>query len=81
MNPQSPSNTPEREAFYRAIEPQSMRALWSVMAGIITPEPKSDCRPHVWRYGDVRERLIEAAALIATGGRVMSCDTARPSAP
>lgn len=60
-----PATTAEREAFYAAIAPESMRALWSVMSGIITPEPKSDCRPHLWHYDAVRARLIEASALIS----------------
>ncbi|MEO0382700.1 MAG: gentisate 1,2-dioxygenase [Pseudomonadota bacterium] len=59
-----PPTSPEREAFYDSIEPESMRALWSVMSGIITPEPKSDCVPFKWSYDSVRARLIEAAGLI-----------------
>ena len=65
MTQPAPTNTPEREAFYQAIEPESMRALWSVMSGIITPEPKSDCIPFKWSFDYVRARLIEAAALIS----------------
>ena len=64
MTQPAPTNTPEREAFYRAIEPESMRALWSVMSGIITPEPKSNCIPFKWSFESVRARLIEAAGLI-----------------
>ena len=64
MSRETPENTPAREAFYSAIEPESMRALWSVMSGIITPEPKSDCVPFKWHYDSVRSRLLEAADLI-----------------
>lgn len=60
----APENTQARQQFYKAIEPESMRALWSVMSGIITPEPKSDCIPFKWTYGSVRARLLEAAELI-----------------
>ena len=59
-----PPNTAERQAFYDAIAPESMRALWSVMSTIITPEPKSDCVPFKWSYDSVRARLLEAAGLI-----------------
>ena len=62
---QPPATTAERQRFYDAIEPESMRALWSVMSGIITPEPRSPCRPFLWRYASIRERLVEAAALIS----------------
>lgn len=61
---EKPTETPERQAFYDAIAPESMRALWSVMSGIITPEPKSDCVPYLWSYDSVRARLLEAADLI-----------------
>lgn len=60
----APDNTQARQDFYDAIAPESMRALWSVMSGIITPEPKSDCVPVKWSYGSVRARLLEAAQLI-----------------
>ena len=58
------SNSAEREEFYKAIEPESMTALWSVMGAIITPEPASGCVPFMWRYEKVRSRLLEAADLI-----------------
>ncbi len=64
MTQASASNSAEREAFYKAIEPESMTALWSVMGAIITPEPKSDCVPFMWQYDKVRSRLLEAGALI-----------------
>jgi len=64
MSHAAPVNTEAREAFYKAIEPESMRALWSVMGAIITPEPKSGCQPVMWKYDTVRARLMEAAGLI-----------------
>lgn len=62
---QAAENTPERQAFNAAIEPESMRALWTVMSGLITPQPKSDCVPFKWSYDSVRSRLIEAAGIIS----------------
>ena len=64
MNQAASDKHAAREAFYRAIEPESLRALWSVMGNIITPQPTSDCQPYLWRYAQVRERLLEAATLI-----------------
>lgn len=57
-------NQAKREAFYAAIAPENMTALWSVMGDIITPRPKSQCLPCLWSYALVRERLLEAADLI-----------------
>lgn len=59
-----PVDEAAREAFYRAIEPEGLSALWPSLADLITPEPKSPCVPFLWRYATVRERLIEAAGLI-----------------
>jgi gentisate 1,2-dioxygenase len=54
----------EREAFYNRIDPQHLTPLWSVMSGLITPEPKSACQAHLWRYDEVRPALMEAGELI-----------------
>ena len=54
----------EREEFYARIDPQHLTPLWSVMSGLITPEPKSQCQAHLWRYEDVRPALMEAGDLI-----------------
>jgi gentisate 1,2-dioxygenase len=58
------AKTPEREAFYRQIEAENLAALWNVMGDLITPEPKSACRPHLWRFDAIRARMMEAGRLI-----------------
>ena len=64
MTHERPTETADRIAFYEAIEPEGMTALWSVMGDIITREPTSTCVPFLWRYETVRSRLMEAAGLI-----------------
>ena len=59
-----PTETAERLAFYEAIEPEGLTALWSVLGDIVTPEPKSPCVPFLWRFDTVRSRLLEAAGFI-----------------
>src|SRR5258705_4054063 len=56
--------TPEREAFYRKIDGENLSALWNVMGELITPEPKSACRPHLWRFDAIRDYMTEAGKLI-----------------
>src|SRR5690349_24809045 len=56
--------TPEREAFYKKIEGQSLAALWNVMSDIITPEPRSACRPHLWKFDMILDYMTEAGKLI-----------------
>ena len=58
------AKTPEREAFYRRIDGENLSALWNVMGDLITPEPKSACRPHLWKFDAVRAYMIEAGKLI-----------------
>src|SRR5438477_12125055 len=56
--------TPEREAFYRKIDGENLSALWNVMGELITPEPKSACRPHLWKFDAIRDDMTEAGKLI-----------------
>ena len=44
------AKTPEREAFYKKIDGENLSALWNVLGDLITPEPKSACRPHLWKF-------------------------------
>lgn len=64
MNHQSPAETAERQAFYERIDRQHMTPLWSVLGDLVTPEPRSGCRPFGWRFEDVRAAMMEAGALI-----------------
>lgn len=56
--------TPEREAFYRKINGENLSALWTVMGDLITPQPKSPCRPHLWSFDLIRAYMMEAGKLI-----------------
>ena len=56
--------TPEREAFYKKIDGENLSALWNVMGDLITPEPKSACRPHLWKFDAIRDYMTEAGRLI-----------------
>ena len=60
-----PAQTPQRLAFYEKIGKQSYTPLWEVFSDIITPQPKSDCIAHLWRFAQAREWLLEAGELIS----------------
>ena len=60
----APAETPERKAFYARIDKQNLTPLWSVLSGLITPEPKSGCLPALWRFDDIRAAMLEAGSLI-----------------
>ena len=57
-------DTPARQAFYDRIGTQNLAPLWTSMANLITPEPRSPCQPAAWRFADIRAAMIEAGALI-----------------
>ena len=59
-----PSQTLEREAFYGRIDKSNLTALWTVLGALVTAEPKSLCRPYLWRFRDIRAAMIEAGGLI-----------------
>lgn len=56
--------TPERTAFYQAIDGENLSALWNNMAALITPEPRSACVPYLWTFDAIRSRMLEAGRLI-----------------
>lgn len=57
-------NTPERQAFYDKIDDDNLTALWTVMGDLITPEPRSQCRPAAWKFDAIRTYMLEAGGLI-----------------
>ncbi len=61
---EKPEETPERLAFYDKIGREAFTPLWAVFADIITPEPKSRCEAHLWRFDRARAWLLEAGRLI-----------------
>ena len=58
------AKTPEREAFYKKIDGENLSALWNVLGDLITPEPKSACQPHLWKFDAIRTYMNEAGKLI-----------------
>jgi gentisate 1,2-dioxygenase len=58
------TESPDRKAFYEAIAPENLRALWPVLGELVTRRPVSGCKPHLWGYDKVRARLLEASHLI-----------------
>jgi gentisate 1,2-dioxygenase len=61
---EKPVETPERKAFYEKIDRKSLTPLWSVLSGLITPEPRSACVAHGWKFDEIKTYMIEAGGLI-----------------
>lgn len=58
------ARNPQRQQFYKTIDKSSMTPLWEVLANLVTKEPVSPAKPHIWRYDDVRPYVMEAGRLI-----------------
>ena len=58
------TDTPARIAFYDRIGQKNLTPLWTSLANLVTPEPRSPCQPAAWRFADIRAAMIEAGTLI-----------------
>ena len=54
----------ERQAFYSRIGEKNMTPLWLSLADLVTPEPRSACRPASWKFDEIRAAMMEAGGLI-----------------
>ena len=59
-----PALTPEREAFYARLGEKSTAPLWEVLGKLVSPQPRPDARPVLWRYDELRPLLMEAGRLL-----------------
>lgn len=53
-----------RQDFYRRIDADNLAPLWEQLHSLVTPTPRSNCRPVHWPYRTVRTHLGEAGRLI-----------------
>ena len=60
----TPTRTPEREQFYKTIDKSSMTPLWEVLAGLVTREPVTPSKPHIWRFDEVRPFVLEGSFIL-----------------
>jgi gentisate 1,2-dioxygenase len=59
------ANSDTREDFYGRIGAHNLKPLWEVLRGQLTAEPHPPEAAVLWRYGEVRPFLLEAARLIS----------------
>jgi gentisate 1,2-dioxygenase len=62
--PASHNLAPARRDFYREIAPANLAPLWEVLHQLVTAEPQSIIKPHLWKYADVKRHLLKACELI-----------------
>jgi gentisate 1,2-dioxygenase len=62
--PPSHNIAPARRDFYRQIGRWNLAPLWEVLHQLVTAEPQSIIKPHLWKYADIRPFLMKACELI-----------------
>jgi gentisate 1,2-dioxygenase len=62
--PLSPEARRLRADYYARIGEHHMTPLWEVLGALVPPQPRSPAQPALWRYADLRERVMEAGRLI-----------------
>ena len=53
-----------RRSYYERIARHGMTPLWEVLGTLVPPAPRSPAVPAIWRWGDVREHVMESGRLI-----------------
>ena len=59
-----PDSSAARQDLYGRIEKYNFAPLWEVYHELIPDEPKTPCRPAIWKWADARPYLMEAGRLI-----------------
>lgn len=65
--PDQPLRTPELDALYRGFESELLVPLWTEIGDLMPPAPRSDARPHVWRWDTLRRLAGQAGDLVPVG--------------
>lgn len=57
-------DTPELVSYYKDLKTLNTGALWTVANKIEPWEPKSESEPVLWRYEDLRSKVLKSAELV-----------------
>ena len=53
-----------RQAYYEKISKYHLAPLWEVLKGLVTPEPKTQMVPALWKFPEVEKLMLEAGDVI-----------------
>jgi gentisate 1,2-dioxygenase len=56
--------TGARQAYYDKIAKYHLTPLWEVLKGLVTPEPKTQMQPAIWKFPEVEKLMLEAGDVI-----------------
>lgn len=60
-----PQDLRRRADYYERIGAHDMTPLWEVLGALVPPQPQSPALAHRWRYGEIRQQVMEAGRLIS----------------
>ena len=61
----NPKAADEQEANFENLAPMNLVPAWKVMPIYAPLEPNSPCLPTVWRYSEIRPRLLDSSRVIS----------------
>jgi gentisate 1,2-dioxygenase len=53
------------ERYYEGLRQEQLAPLWTSLANLVPPAPKTPAVAHLWRYQDVRKKLLQAGELVS----------------
>lgn len=53
-----------RQDLYRRMDKDNLAPLWEVLHALVPPQPRSPCRPALWKYRDIRPYIEESGRVI-----------------
>jgi len=56
--------TGARQAYYDKISKYHLAPLWEVLKGLVTPEPKTQMQPALWKFPEIEKLMLEAGDVI-----------------
>ena len=60
-----PAKEAARAEFYKRMDRDNLAPLWEVLGALVPPRPATPCTAALWKYRDMRPRLMEAGELIS----------------
>lgn len=54
----------KRQEYYADIDQHYLKPLWAALKKVFTPEPTTNAQAHIWRWHDVRPRLMRAGEVV-----------------
>ena len=55
----------KKNDFYKNISKLNMAPLWEVLSKLVTPEPNTRTKSHIWYWKDTKNHVLDAGSIIS----------------